>query len=186
MFALESRRLVSFEFMIYWRAAGSFGIINTEEGEIAACCKLPARFIRLREQNMPIQPGISSEMTMIVQETDTARHTGGETLPPVLATPRMISYMERTAHQAVLPYLEEGQTTVGTLVNVRHIAATPAGMQVRFRAELVEVDRRRLLFRVEAWDAMEKVGEGEHERFVIDQGRFNGRLAEKQAFLKKE
>lgn len=134
---------------------------------------------------MTIEPGITNEITMTVAESDTARVSGGESLPPVLSTPRLISFMERTAHFAVLPHLGEGQTTVGTVVNIRHLGATPVGMQVRFFAELVEVDRRRLRFRVEAWDAMEKVGEGEHERFIIDLGRFNEKLAQKQEMLKK-
>lgn len=134
---------------------------------------------------MTIQPGMINEMIVMVAESDTARVSGGESLPPVLSTPRLISFMERTAHYGVLPHLQDGQSTVGTLVNVRHLAATPVGMQVRFRAELVEVDRRRLRFTVEAWDEMEKIGEGEHERFIIDQGRFNERLAQKQAMVKK-
>lgn len=134
---------------------------------------------------MAIEPGITNEITMTVAESDTARVSGGESLPPVLSTPRLISFMERAAHFAVLPHLDEGQTTVGTLVNIRHLGATPVGMQVRFTAELVEVDRRRLRFKVEAWDAMEKVGEGEHERFIIDQGRFNEKLAQKQEMLNK-
>ena len=133
---------------------------------------------------MPIEPGIINEISMTVEESDTARVSGGESLPPVLSTPRMISFMERTAHYAVLPHLSEVQTTVGTVVNIRHLGATPVGMEVRFRAELVEVDRRRLVFKVEAWDAMEKIGEGDHERFIIDKGRFNEKLAQKQAMLK--
>ncbi len=134
---------------------------------------------------MAVEPGITNEIIMTVAESDTARVSGGESLPPVFSTPRMISFMERTAHFAVLPHLEEGQTTVGTVVNIRHLGATPVGMQVRFRAELVEVDRRRLRFTVEAWDEMEKIGEGEHERFIIDRGRFNEKLAQKQAMIKK-
>lgn len=133
---------------------------------------------------MALEIGLVNETVTTVQESDTARYSGGDLLPPVFATPRMISFMERTAHQAVLPYLNEGQTTVGTLVNVRHLGATPVGMQVRFRAELVEIDRRRLRFKVEAWDAVEKIGEGEHERFIIDRDRFDERLAQKQATLK--
>lgn len=133
---------------------------------------------------MALELGLVNEIQMTVEESDTARFSGGDQLPPVFATPRMISYMERTAHQAVLKYLNEGQTTVGTLVNVRHLGATPVGMQVRFRAELVEIDRRRLRFKVEAWDAVEKIGEGEHERFIIDRDRFDERLAQKQATLK--
>ncbi len=134
---------------------------------------------------MALEPGLINEMTMTVAEDDTARASGGGTLPLVLSTPRMISYMERTAHQVLLPYLAEGQTSVGTVVNIRHLGATPVGMQVRFRAELLEVDRRRLRFKVEAWDEMEKVGEGEHERFIIDQGRFDERLAQKRAMVKR-
>jgi predicted thioesterase len=134
---------------------------------------------------MALEPGLVNEMTMTVEESDTARVSGGESLPAVLSTPRMISFMERTAHQAILPFLGVGETSVGTVVNIRHLGATPVGMQVRFRAELVEVDRRRLRFKVEAWDAMEKVGEGEHERFIIVKDRFNERLAQKQAMLKE-
>ncbi len=134
---------------------------------------------------MALEPGIVNEMHIIVSESDTARNSGGETLPAVFSTPRLISYLERTAHQSVLPFLKAGQTTVGTLVNIRHLAASPVGIQVRFRAELIEVDRRRLRFKVEAWDALEKIGEGEHERFIIDTDRFEERLAEKQASLSK-
>ena len=133
---------------------------------------------------MAIEVGLVNEMTMTVQESDTARMNGGESLPPVMSTPRIISYMERTAHYAILPFLREGQTSVGTVVNIRHLAATPVGMEIRFRAELIEVDRRRIRFKVEAWDATEKVGEGEHERFIIDRAKFDERLAQKQALLK--
>ena len=128
---------------------------------------------------MPIEPGLTHERTLTVQPADTARHSGGETLPPVLSTPRMIGQMEQTAHRAVLPFLAEGQTTVGTMVNIKHLAATPVGMTVRFRAELLEIDRRRLVFKVEAWDEVELVGEGLHERFIIDEARFIAKLEEK-------
>ncbi len=128
---------------------------------------------------MPLEPGLTHQLTLTVQVADTARASGGETLPPVLSTPRMIGMLERTAHQSVLPYLGEGQTTVGTLVNVKHLAATPVGMNVRFHSELLEVDRRRLRFKVEAWDEVEKIAEGEHERFIIDEARFTARLEEK-------
>ena len=134
---------------------------------------------------MAIEVGLVNEVTIRVEEADTARVSGGESLPPVFSTPKMISYMERTSHYAILPFLGEGQTSVGTVVNIRHLGATPVGMQVRVRAELVEVDRRRLKFKVEAWDEMEKVGEGEHERFIIDRGRFDERLAQKQQMVKK-
>ncbi len=129
---------------------------------------------------MPLEPGMIHETNLTVQEADTARASGGETLPLVLSTPRMIGYLERTAHQVLLPHLQAGQSSVGVVVNVRHLAATPVGMAVRFRAELLEVEGRRTRFKVEAWDAVEKIAEGEHERFIIDQARFDERLAKKQ------
>ena len=129
---------------------------------------------------MPIEAGIVKELTITVAEFDTARASGGESLPPVLSTPRIISYLERTAHQSILAFLEDGQTSVGTVVSLRHLAATPAGMQVHFRTELLEVDRRRLRFKIEAWDEIEKIAEGENERYIIDRSRFDERLAFKQ------
>ncbi|MCX8023764.1 MAG: thioesterase family protein [Thermanaerothrix sp.] len=129
---------------------------------------------------MRLQPGLSNELTITVQESDSTRALGDETLPVVLSTPRLIAYLEHTAHHTILTYLDEGQTSVGTWVNVRHLAATPLGMQVRFRAELIVVEGRRLRFRVEAWDEVEKVAEGEHERFIIDRARFEERLAQKR------
>jgi predicted thioesterase len=128
---------------------------------------------------MPLEPGLVEEFTFHVEAADTARHWGGETMPVVLSTPRMIGFLERTAHTGISPYLDAGQGSVGTLVNVRHLAATPVGMQVRCRAELLTVDGRRLTFKVEAWDEIDKIAEGEHERFIIDKDRFNKRLEEK-------
>lgn len=129
---------------------------------------------------MQIVPGLVNELTFVVQESDTARYSGGETFPPVFSTPRMISFMERAAHFALLPYFKEGQTSVGTMVQVRHLASTPVNAQVRVRAEVIEVDRRRVRFKIEAWDSIEKIGEGEHERFIIDLDRFYERLSAKQ------
>ena len=135
---------------------------------------------------MPLEPGMIFERSHVVQFSDTARSSGDETLPVVLSTPRMIGLLEFTCQLLVLPHLAEGQTSVGSLVNIRHLAATPEGMTVRLRAELLEVDRRRLRFKVEAWDALEKIGEGEHERFIIDKDRFDARLEEKRASLSGE
>ncbi len=99
----------------------------------------------------------------------------------VLGTPYMIAFMEITARNSVKNLLDPGQDTVGTLVNVKHLAATPIGMQVTFRAEVIEVDDRRILFKVEAFDEREKVGEGVHERFVVDVARFASRVQAKLA-----
>ncbi|MBR1784088.1 MAG: thioesterase family protein [Bacteroidales bacterium] len=96
----------------------------------------------------------------------------GSGLVDVFATPMMIALMERTCNESVLPFLEEGQGTVGTLVSVSHSAATPVGMRVWCDSELVEVDRRRLVFDVKAYDEAGLIGEGRHERFVIDAARF--------------
>lgn len=97
----------------------------------------------------------------------------------VLGTPHMIGYMERTARNTLLPYLEPGYDTVGTLVNVAHLAATPIGMSVRFRAEVVSVEDRRVNFKVEAFDELEKIGEGTHQRFIVNVSRFAERVQAK-------
>jgi predicted thioesterase len=101
----------------------------------------------------------------------------------VLGTPWMILHMEITARNTVKPLLLDGEDTVGTQVNVRHLAATPLGMQVRFYAEVISVEGQRVLFKVEAYDEKEKVGEGTHERFIIDVSRFATRLQAKRAEL---
>jgi predicted thioesterase len=98
----------------------------------------------------------------------------------VLSTPHMIGFMERTCRDTVLPLLDEGYDTVGTHVNVAHLAAAPMGMSVTFQAEVLAVNDRRIQFRVEAWDEKEKIGEGTHERAVINVARFATRLAEKK------
>ena len=128
---------------------------------------------------MPLEPGLTHETTHTVLPNDTAG-AARPGLPEVFSTPRLIDFLEWTAHLAIAPELESDQTSVGALVNVRHLAATPAGMQVRFLAELVEIDRRRLKFRVEAWDEQEKIAEGEHERFIINLTRFNQQVEDKR------
>jgi predicted thioesterase len=97
----------------------------------------------------------------------------------VLSTPHMIGFMERTCRNTVLPLLDAGHDTVGTHVNVAHLAAAPVGMTVTFRAEVTNVSERRVEFRVEAWDEKEKIGEGTHERAIINVAKFATRLAAK-------
>lgn len=99
----------------------------------------------------------------------------------VLATPFLIGYMELTARNTIRPYLEPDEDSVGTLVNIRHLAATPVGMSVQFWAEVTAVEGRRVVFRVEARDESELIGEGIHERFVINIPRFVTKLAAKRA-----
>jgi fluoroacetyl-CoA thioesterase len=125
-----------------------------------------------------LAPGMAREMTITVGEHDTAAAVASGAVP-TLATPRLIALMEHAAALAVQPALAEGQTTVGTWVDVRHLAATPIGMQVTVRAELVAVEGRRLRFRVQAHDAQELVAEGTHERTIVDRDRFLARVAQK-------
>ena len=118
-----------------------------------------------------METGIIGTKTIIVAEEQTARHLGSGDLA-VFGTPYMIALMEGTARCSVAPYLEETQGTVGTLVNVKHVAATPVGMEVRCESKLIEVDRKRLVFEVKAYDACGLIGEGIHERFIIDNQKF--------------
>lgn len=100
----------------------------------------------------------------------------GSGLVKVFATPMMIALMEQTCNESVVPMLEEGQGTVGTHIDVSHCAATPVGMRVWCDSELVEVDRRRLVFKVAAYDERGLIGEGRHERFVIDTKKFQDKV----------
>jgi predicted thioesterase len=133
---------------------------------------------------MALEPGLIRETNIVVQQSDTAAAIAGSNLPSVLSTPRLISLMETTAHQALTPFLSDGQSSVGAAVNIKHMAATPVGMRVRFRLELVAVDGRKLTFKVEAWDAIEKIAEGDHERYIIELDRFASRVEKKQQEVK--
>lgn len=99
----------------------------------------------------------------------------------VLSTPSLIMHLEMAARNAIKPLLEDGWDSVGTAVNVKHLAATPIGMHIRFEAEVIEVNERRVTFRVEAHDEKEKVSEGTHERFLVNVARFAGRVQSKAA-----
>ena len=126
-----------------------------------------------------METGIRGEPMIIVTEQQTAKYLGSGELA-VFATPCMIALMENTAYKSVQPFLDPGQGTVGTLLNVKHLAATPVGMEVRCETRLIEIDRKRLVFEVKAFDACGLIGEGTHERFVIDNQKFmqkaNGKL----------
>ena len=115
--------------------------------------------------------GMKAERSMTVTEDVTAAKVGSGLLP-VFSTPSMIALIELTACSLIEPYLEDGVTTVGTLVNVRHLSATPVGMDVRCEAELTELDGRRYVFSVKVFDAAGLVGEGVHERFSVKSSRF--------------
>jgi predicted thioesterase len=112
-----------------------------------------------------LTPGLAAEIETVVDDTLVVKHMGGE---GVLSTPSMIALMERAGIRAVQDHLPEGHTTVGFEVHVKHFGATPKGRKVWVRAELLEVDGRKLRFRVEARDEAKKVGEGTHRRAIID------------------
>jgi predicted thioesterase len=115
--------------------------------------------------NEKLTPGLAAEIETVVDDTLVVKHMGGE---GVLSTPSMIALMERAGIRAVQDHLPEGHTTVGFEVHVKHFGATPKGRKVWVRAELLEVDGRKLRFRVEARDEAKKVGEGTHRRAIID------------------
>jgi len=124
---------------------------------------------------MALVPGLTGEATTTVTHENTAASVGAGGVE-VFGTPMMIALMENAAWRAVVHNLAEGDVTVGTVVNVRHLAATPLGQQIRATAELIEIDGRRLVFNVEAYDENRKIGEGQHERFIVNLERFIQRI----------
>ena len=125
-----------------------------------------------------MQVGIKGHQEQVVDETVTA-DTVGSGLLPVFATPSMIALIEKTAWESIADELEEGQGTVGTKIDVAHVAATPKGMKVWCDTELTEVDGRRLVFSVTVFDEAGKIGEGTHERFIIFNDKFKAKAYEK-------
>jgi predicted thioesterase len=128
--------------------------------------------------NFDLKIGMAAEIERIVGEEDTAVRFGSGGVK-VFATPMMVALMENAALSAVDPKLGEGFATVGLSLNVKHIAATPVGMKVRARAELVGMEGKKLHFRVEAFDEQEKIGEGTHERYIIELSKFLERTGKK-------
>mgnify|MGYP001040327928 CR=1 FL=1 len=120
--------------------------------------------------------GVSAERSLVVGLDDTASHWGSGRVP-VFATPYLIAQMECAAADIVEPVLPEGYQTVGSLVNVRHLAATPVGRRVRARATLTAIEGRKLTYHVEAYDEAGLIGEGEHERYIVHVERFLAKAA---------
>ncbi len=118
-----------------------------------------------------MQIGQKYQQTKAVTDAVTAA-SFGEGLMPVLATPYLVAFLEDTAAKCVEGELPDEQITLGTAVNIRHLAAAPVGMDVTCEAVLTEIDRRRLVFDVRAWDAAGTISEGTHERFIVDKARF--------------
>lgn len=121
-----------------------------------------------------LETGIKGQVEFIADESGSAKIMGSGALD-VLATPKMIAMLEKAAWESIQQYLEEGCGTVGTLMNVTHDAATPLGMKVCCTSELVEIDGKKLVFKVEAFDEKGHIGGGMHERFVVNNEKFQSK-----------
>ena len=127
---------------------------------------------------MEIKIGTKGYKEGIVRKENTAAAIGSGAVE-VFATPAMIALMENAALDAIAPFLEEDQSSVGTNISTSHLAASPLGIKVWATAEVIEVDRRRIVFAVKAFDEKEMIGEGTHERFIIQTDKFLSRAQSK-------
>jgi fluoroacetyl-CoA thioesterase len=134
-----------------------------------------------------LQPGLSFEWSYTVPARATVPQLYHDTpfcrdMPEVLATGYMVGMMELACLNGIMPFIDwPREQSLGTMVSFQHLAPTPPGMTLRIKGEVTEVDGRRVRFRVEAWDDVERICEGIHERCVIDPARFEDRLAQKMA-----
>jgi fluoroacetyl-CoA thioesterase len=126
-------------------------------------------------RDIPIGTKGTAALTVLLEHT--ANRFKDSILPQTFATPMMVLLMENAALNAIRPYLEAGESAVGSAIDVEHIAATPVGFTVTAEAEVTKVDGRRIEFNVSARDGKEQIGRGTHRRMAIDLGRFNERLA---------
>ena len=122
-----------------------------------------------------LKVGMKHTQEWVVEEKHTTQRGGFR----VFSTPSMTLLVESTANRLVMPHLKPGQGQVGTFVTIRHMGPTPMGKKVRAEAELIAMDRRKLMFKVKVYDDVEQVGEAEHERFVIDEDKYIERLKKK-------
>lgn len=122
--------------------------------------------------------GVTGQASVTVTENTLASASGSGAVP-VFSTPNLVLLMEQAASNAVAPYLDPGEASVGSMVNIRHLAPTPPGLVVTAVARLCQIDGRRLVFQVEATDGVEKVGEGVHERYVVNRERFLTKASQK-------
>jgi fluoroacetyl-CoA thioesterase len=128
----------------------------------------------------PIPIGKKGHFELVVESRHLANHFKDTILPPVFATPMMVLIMENAALNAVREFLDRGEAVLGTRIDVRHVAATPVGHRVRAEAEVVRVEDKHIEFHVAAWDEVEEIGRGIHERMVVDLSRMKDRLAKKR------
>mgnify|MGYP003275203564 CR=1 FL=1 len=122
--------------------------------------------------------GIKGEAKETVNENNTALKMKSGSLM-VYATPAMIALAEQAAYKSVEDYIEDGQGTVGTYMDIKHIAATPVGMEVTAKSELISAEGRKLTFKIEVFDEREKIGEGVHERFIVNNEKFQNKADSK-------
>ncbi|GAB4575114.1 MAG: thioesterase family protein [Anaerolineae bacterium] len=127
-----------------------------------------------------LTPGVSATVTWQVSEAMTASQVGSG-LVRVFSTPMLVALMESAAVEAIAPYLEQEETSVGIRIDVQHLAATPVGLAVSSRATLTQVEGRKLTFEIEAWDDVEPIGRAVHERFIVNRARFEARANGKAA-----
>lgn len=126
-----------------------------------------------------LRKGMKRDETFLVAREHGAAHIGSGG-SPVLATPWMIAFMERVAFRLLQEILQTGQSSVGVMVEVHHLAPTPVGASVRVISEVEEIDGSQVTFNVHAWDEVEKIGEGRHKRVIIDEARFLKRVEKKK------
>lgn len=126
-----------------------------------------------------MKEGLKGLSEITVTPENTALSVGSGNLE-VFATPHMIAQMEKASFESVLPFLEAGQSTVGTYMEASHISATPVGFKIRTESELILIEGRKLVFSVKSYDESGLIGEGRHERYIVDSERFMGRCKTKR------
>jgi predicted thioesterase len=126
-----------------------------------------------------LHAGLKAAVSETVSEHNTARFLGSGGLD-VYATPAMTALMEKAALTAVQPFLPKEYSTVGTMLNIKHSSASPLGAEIHAEGELTEVDGRRLVFNIRAWDSSGGIGDGTHERFIIDNAKFMAKTKAKK------
>lgn len=132
-----------------------------------------------------LKPGLEHTFSFLVSKEKTVPYVYPESdlfreMPEVFATAFMVGFMEWACMEALRPYLEEGERTLGTMINITHQAATPPGMKVTAHVKCLEVDGKRTLWEIEARDEVEIIGKGTHERFTVNNEKFSARVAAKK------
>ena len=124
------------------------------------------------------KPGMTHEIAVKTKPEDSAQKFYPH-LPDVFATPFLVGLMERVSAELINQHLQPGEQSVGIAMDLKHMAATPLGMEIRVKTEVTAVEGRKLTFRLEAYDEVEKIGEANHERFIIQAAKFSARVADK-------